>query len=376
MSGSAYHVGGMERVMQQLGRNLTRYGLAPTVVIPPNSSGSYVLDWLAKGGVNVKISNQLHALSMKRPDTIFELARYIRAQRPEIVNLHSPGEHVPLAELIAVRLAGSVAVTSIHGHTTSEIGRATKLRNSILGSPLNAQVVAMNQIVKAQQIASGIAPHKLTLIYNGVDLPSEELSAVEARRQLDVPDSAFVIVCFGRLVPDKGIDTLIQAVNLLPDPVLGRLCVLIGGEGIELENLRGMVAPRAKHVVRFLGHVGQTSTCYSAADLFVLPSRHEPFGLVFLEAAAHGLPSIGTRVGGVPETILDGATGLLVRPEDPRALADAIIKTSTDDDLRLRLGLAAKARVGELFTSDLMVRGYATLFRNLLGRSKGKSVSP
>jgi glycosyltransferase involved in cell wall biosynthesis len=186
-----------------------------------------------------------------------------------------------------------------------------------------------------------------------------------------VPGNVFVILCFGRLVRDKGIDTLIQAVNLLPDSVLGRLCVLIGGEGAELENLRRMAAPQAKHAVRFLGPVGQTSTCYSAADLFVLPSRHEPFGLVFLEAAAHGLPSIGTRVGGIPEIVLDGVTGLLVKPADPGALADAIVRLSTDDELRLRLGEAARARVGELFTADSMVKGYATLFRNLLSASKG-----
>lgn len=352
--------------MQLLGRELKRHGFMPSVIIPPNSSGNHVNDWFAQHGVNVTTSDELRAVSLKRPETILGLARFIRSQGAKIVNLHSPGEHIPLAELVAVRLAGCLAVTSIHGHATSAITRSIKLKNYIAGSPLNTHVVAMNQIVEAQQLNCGIAPSKLSLIYNGVELPRDQLSTAEARRLLDVPDNAFVIACFGRLVPDKGIDTLIQAVNILPDSLLGRLCLLIGGEGSEAEKVRRMVAPRSEHAVRFLGHVLHTSTYYAAADLFVLPSRHEPFGLVFLEAAAHGLASIGTSVGGIPEIILDGATGMLVNPEDPGALADALLKLSTDDELRHRLGSAARVRVGELFTANAMVERYAALFQNVM----------
>ena len=126
------------------------------------------------------------------------------------------------------------------------------------------------------------------------------------------------------------------------------------------------VAPRAKQAVSFLGHVDNTGLFYAASDLFVLPSRHEPFGLVFLEAAQYALACIGTSVGGIPEIVVDGETGFLVPPERPDELAARIVWLSRDEGLRQDLGKAARRRVQTNFTLDGMVGAYARLFQRTL----------
>jgi glycosyltransferase involved in cell wall biosynthesis len=100
---------------------------------------------------------------------------------------------------------------------------------------------------------------------------------------------------------------------------------------------------------------------YASSDIFVLPSEDEGFGLVFLEAAAYGLPSIGTHVGGIPEAVLDNVTGLLVPPGDSVALTAAITRLVRDADLRSRLGRAGMARAAEEFGEARLGAAYLRL---------------
>lgn len=337
-SGSAFTMGGMERVMQTLGRELSAHGFSPEVLIPDRHIASDIYQWFLANAVSPVKSEQLAILAEKGFKAVVAFAGYLRSRQASLVSIHSPGHYVPLAELLASRLAGLPVVVSIHGydarHPASQVHR---WRNKLLGSPLSAKVIAPSELVSRQQEAFGISKTKLQLIHNGVALPENNLSQDEARRQLNVPKNHFVITSFGRLVPDKGIDTLIEAVDLLPDSLLDRLVVLIGGIG-DLEALQSQVSERASNAIRFLGHVSDTSTYYRASDLFVLPSRHEPFGLVFVEAAMHRVPSIGSNVGGIPEAIVSGMTGLLVEPEAPEQLAKTILLMSENHQLRQELG--------------------------------------
>ena len=109
---------------------------------------------------------------------------------------------------------------------------------------------------------------------------------------------------------------------------------------------------------QFLGRVADTTDAYAAADLFVMPSREEGFGLVYIEAAFHGVPSIGCRVGGVPVAIHEGKTGLLIEPGDTGALSAAIQQLRCDEGLRLRMGSAARERALAEFTEATMAQRY------------------
>jgi glycosyltransferase involved in cell wall biosynthesis len=155
-------------------------------------------------------------------------------------------------------------------------------------------------------------------------------------------------------------------VNGLSEDLRNRLKVFIGGLGDQRPLCEQLASGAGRGIIQFLGHVTDTGEYYAAADLFVLPSRHEPFGLVFVEAAQYGVPSIGTRVGGIPEAIEDGVTGLLVLPQNPGQLCDAIERLIQDSELRSRLGAAAQGRARQLFCEDTMVAAYATLYDSVL----------
>ena len=193
-----------------------------------------------------------------------------------------------------------------------------------------------------------------------VPLPAPERRA--ARRRLGLPRHGPLVVSVSRLVPRKGMDVLIEAAGRLA-PSYPDLVVAVAGSGRELERLRAQAAtsPAAVHV---LGRVSDAdrAALLGAADVFVMACRtrwfgleQEGFGIVFLEAAAAGVPQIAGDSGGASEAVLDGETGLVVsEPEDPGAVAEALRRLLADPARRRRMGRAARARVEESYDNDVL----------------------
>ena len=129
---------------------------------------------------------------------------------------------------------------------------------------------------------------------------------------------------------------------------------MIGGHGEDFEQVEATSNECLGARGHVLGRVPSVEGIYAASDVFVLPSAEEGFGLVYLEAAWHGVPSIGCNVGGVPYAILDGSTGILVPLDDHAALVAAMKSLCDDPGLRDRLGAAARQRVESQFTVDRM----------------------
>src|SRR5207245_5777728 len=140
----------------------------------------------------------------------------------------------------------------------------------------------------------------------------------------------------GRL---KGVDVLLRAAATLPG-----LLVEVAGDGPERPGLEA-IDPSAT----FLGWQPRLDDLLARWDVFALPSREEAFGIAALEAMAAGRPVVATRVGGLPELIEDGLTGLLVPPDDPAALAAALARLAADPALRARMGQAARERAAACF---------------------------
>ena len=167
---------------------------------------------------------------------------------------------------------------------------------------------------------------------------------------LDIPPGGPVLLSVGRLIERKGHRRVIDAVARLR-PRFSDLRYLIIGDGPEREILNRLVVARGltRHV-RFLGAASETvkEASLQACDVFVLPCDHigpndvEGFGIVFLEAAAHGKPAVAGRSGGVPEAVIDGETGILVEPGQTADLAAALARLLSDADLRERMGKAAR----------------------------------
>lgn len=204
---------------------------------------------------------------------------------------------------------------------------------------------------------AGVSPDRIVVVHIGCDVHRfrPRPSSMELRRSLLGARSADrIILTVGGLVARKGHDTVIRALpglwRRIPD-----VTYLIVGDGPYRPQLETLAAATgARDRVIFAGQVraADLPDIYALSDLFVMPSREqldachmEGFGLVFLEANACGKPVIAGRSGGVPDAVVDGVTGLLVDPHDPAAVADALARILTDQDLAARLGRQGRARV-------------------------------
>jgi phosphatidylinositol alpha-1,6-mannosyltransferase len=183
------------------------------------------------------------------------------------------------------------------------------------------------------------------IITPGVE-PIEFPDPAPARKALGIAGNAFQLVCVTRLVPRKGIDRLLEAMQLVPADA--HLCVI--GDGHDRERLLKLAEPLGERV-KFLHDLedSERNAWYAASDAFVLPVRDEGtdvegFGIVFLEAALAGLPAIAGCSGGAIEAVMDQETGLLVNPASSQEIAAAIQALRADPGLRARLGQAGRVR--------------------------------
>jgi phosphatidylinositol alpha-1,6-mannosyltransferase len=215
-------------------------------------------------------------------------------------------------------------------------------------------VIVHSEAVRRVVAETGIAGRKIHRVPPGVEAEPTSGNAQSARERLGIPSDAFVVGCAARLVPHKRVDRLIKAVGRQTG-VGRRTVLLVLGDGPERQRLERLTHTEAPGAVTFLGRVlGEPADFWDSLDVFALPSVEEGFGLVFLEAALRGIPSIGAAIGGVPEAILDGTTGLLIPPDDGEALAAALRRLRDDDSLRTRLGEAARVRTSREFSEEAM----------------------
>ena len=179
------------------------------------------------------------------------------------------------------------------------------------------------------------------------------------------------VVAVGRMVPKKGFDVLVEAVGDLTARGVELELVIAGEDGPDAATIRRLVAERCPDAVQFTGPLSQCEllALYRGADVFALACRVDADGdrdgipNVMVEAMAAGLPVVSTAVSGIPELVRDGENGLLVPPEDPGALASALLRLATDGSLRQRLAAAGRETVAERFDGDVLARRMAGLFR-------------
>jgi glycosyltransferase involved in cell wall biosynthesis len=228
-------------------------------------------------------------------------------------------------------------------------------------------VIAVSEHEAASLINLGVQRDRIRVIPNGVDLG--EFAGVGTRKDRDGLVGLFV----GRLDPDqKGLDVLVRAMSKLPQNYPLRLR-LVGEDWGGAELLRHLaqrlgVADR----VTMVGKVPRPEVVreFAEADFLVLPSRFEPFGIVLLEAMAAGLPVVASRVGGIPEIVSEGETGLLVEPDNPDALAEALRLLCQNESLRFSMGRSARERV-KRYAWDSVVPRILSVFSEALQENGG-----
>ncbi|HOZ20695.1 MAG TPA: glycosyltransferase [bacterium] len=248
-----------------------------------------------------------------------------------------------------------------------------------LMNPAVAQTLTNSQLMRTEiSRREHIAPERIRTIYNGVEVPSPADPERKARLARDNgldPDLP-IIGCVANWRPVKGVEYLLQAFARAREKRPEIQLVLIGGDadaqhpeaaGSYRALLEGLIAENGMgERVKRLGRRTDAVELIGMMDLFVLPSLSEGFSNALLEAMAAGLPVIATRVGGNPEAVVHGESGLLVPAADAGALGREMGLLLDDLALRKRLGAAARRRVMENFSTPVMISGLETAYAEAL----------
>jgi len=218
-------------------------------------------------------------------------------------------------------------------------------------------------------------PNRVHVVANGIDTSSftpRPDTRSDVRRELGLPENAWVVGTVGRLAPEKDQALLVRAMApLLSD----RRHLVIVGDGPERDALRTVIhEANAERYVLMAGSRSDVARLLSAFDAFALPSRTEGLPLVLLEAMASELPVVATAVGGIPDLVVPGLTGMLVPPSDAPALRAALLSIVENPPGARKMGRAARREVVAHHSAEAMATAYGHLYRAARGRAGIASV--
>jgi len=342
-------LGGAEEALLTLLSNLDRREWRPTLVHHPSDGISGLVERAAALDVEC-IGAPPMPLGLAGMRRVPPFTSLLRRRRPDVFHAHlsSPlAAKWALVSALAARTSGVVA--TVHLFPSFELGASARLQEALIGRFVDRYIAVSADVAGRLRRAFRLPAPKVEVVRNGIEPHAPAAPAA------DVPRPAVLAVA--RLVPQKGIDVLLRAAVDLD------ATVVVAGDGPERAALEAEAAGR----VRFLGHRTDVPALLAAADVFVLPSRYEGTSLALLEAMGAGKAVVATAIGGTDELVRDGVDGLLVPPDDPAALAEALERLLVDNELRARLGGAAAARVAADFSAEASTARVVGIYRDVLG---------
>ena len=296
--------------------------------------------------------------------TLARLLRFVRRERFQAISLEYPLGYMHYFVWIR-RLTGIPLVCGLHGGDVRHWIEQPRYDRRAVRRILRTadRRVAHSESLRAEALQTfGSAADPVQVIPLGIPMPPETNG-----HQSVLPPGYLLTVA--KLHSRKGIDVLLRAIPQLEETGPTPPLVLVGDgpEQARLEALAKTLGIATR--VYFLGDLPleQVAPLYRHCRFLVLPSRFEPFGLVLLEAMAAGKAVVATRVGGIPEFVQDGETGLLVPPEDPAALAAAIRRLLEEPSLADRLGARGQALFRRTYTLERVRSEYLALYGELAG---------
>jgi glycosyltransferase involved in cell wall biosynthesis len=280
------------------------------------------------------------------------LARLVRRLRADVVHTHLV--HADVYGGVAAKLRGAQLVSTKHNDDPFRTGAFRFVERGLAHAA--DRIVAITDALRLFTIEKvGVPAAKVETIHYGLDdLPAPW----GVNPPDDVPEGARVLLAVSRLTRQKGVDVAVRALTSLPEDTV----LVVLGEGPErarLADLAGELGVAGR--VRLPGRVPDVAAWLERATLLVHPARWEGFGLAVLEAMLAGLPVVAANVSSLPELVVDGETGLLVRPDDPAALAAGIARALEQP----RLGAAGRERARREFSTGRMARKTLDLYRAL-----------
>lgn len=346
--------GGAERMLLHLAEGLRERGHDICPILPANGCG-----WLAgefrKAGFEPEVFRLRRAID---PGCVRGLGEVFRRRGVDVV--HSHEFTMAFYGAAAARLSRLPHVITMHGGTgfAERWRRRAALRWAFRRSDAAVTVSRSSRTSLAE--ALGISEAALDVVPNGIAFAAGDRTAARARLGLEEDET--LILAVGNLYPVKGHAVLLRALAAM-NGAAGRWRVAVAGRGAEEEGLRSYaegagIASR----VELLGYRADVPELLAAADVYVMPSLSEGLPLALVEAMFAGKPVIASRVGGIPEVVEHGETGLLVPPRDPDALAEALRCLLVDPSRARALGEAAREAARSRYGLGPMTDAYRRLY--------------
>ena len=337
---------------------------------------------LSEDGTGMAASERLAAVGIRsthiparglRAAGVIAVRRHLASVRPQIVHTHL--KYADVLGALAARSLGIPVVSTLHeaAWRGRPADHARQRLAALVRRYCDDRVIAVSDAARSSYLAtSWDRPERVAVVLNGISerRPSQPPAAV--RERLGLPARAPVLAMVSALRPEKGHEVAFAAFEDLrarhPEARL-----LVAGDGPRRAELERLAGPG----VTMAGHQDDIASLMGAVDVLLHPSHSEAFPTSLLEAMQASLPVIATRIGGIPEIVVDGETGLLVpAPPEPRAVAAAAERLLGDPGLRRRLGVAAAARFADRFSAGVWLRETRAVYEEVMAaRGSGASAS-
>lgn len=345
--------GGLEYLAIQMSDHLQRRGIRSPIVVLTEGA---LVDEARRRGIDTFVMRKRAGFDVR---LIFALRRLLLEQGVDVLHTHN----------FAPLIYGSAAARLCRiGTVNTRHGRAALKAHPLVWA-MTDRVVAVSADARRELMKHNrIRADKVRVIINAIDLTAYKAGAppkAEGRRELGLPAHLPVCVAVGRLSPEKDHRTLLLAFHSLRKSGSTSHLVIIGGGPLESELKTLTQSLGLLECVHFLGFRSDVAQILPLLDLFVLSSTEEGVSLTLIEAMAAALPIVATRVGGNPEVVAEGETGLLVEAGQPAALAAAMRSLLSDPDGRARMGRRGREVAFGKFNIERLVDEYLAIYADV-----------
>ncbi|MEP6756212.1 MAG: glycosyltransferase family 4 protein [Chthonomonadales bacterium] len=350
-SGAEKHVVLLSEKLRALGHNVT-------AVCPP---GGWLPDQLRSAGVPI-LELSMHGKGSA--SAILQLRKIIRQRRIDVVHTHLT--RATYLGYFAGNISRVPVISSVHVLTTDFAYRWLPRTNHWF--------VAVSNFLRDNMINRGMPEDRVRTIYNGTDMqisaPGQSVSpnVLSVRAELGIPADALIVGQVGRVDSFKGAPLAVEAAGQVVKAFPSAYFVFVGHTDPEIQQGLWEMASQLGigDRLRFTGVRNDIARLMSAMEVLITPSEAEACPMSVIEAMAMGKPVVASRVGGIPELIIDGETGLLIERRVD-TFAEAIEKVLANQGLRDDMGAAAAERAEQMFTANVMAANMAGLYRQVIG---------
>ena len=307
-----------------------------------------------------------------------EIVRLIKKERYTIVHTHNSKAGI-LGRLAAKFCGVPIIIHTIHSCEFHYEGVGVVARRLFIflekqAARFTDHFIAISEHLKEEFVKYRIASvEKISVIYSGIEIEKFKIPVDKLKKckELGLDENDFVVGIIARLEKGKGHKKILEAIPLIANEKVKMKFLFVGDGPLKQELVTEVENSSLQRCVFFLGLRRDVAEILQIVDVVCLPSSYEGMGRVILEAQAAGKAIVATRVGGIPNIVLEGKTAILIEPNDNHALAEALLRLVHDSKLKDGMGRAGAAFVNERFSAGTMVRNINALYEKLFIQSVG-----